>query len=176
MFDKNKHLLIFYNENSDYRHNHPDPTFEHEWSFCAGERLSKTGIGKYVFFHTTTQDKKTKQNKRYIKAYFVIKDLLEGFKNSIVKELKGGAKHAYDIPNHFVIIGDKKKSKVFEKPIEFDKKLAEKLEYVPRKKIQFDIKNINGRILSDLECISSATRNYRMLSESDVKLLLSIIK
>ena len=176
MFDKNNHPLIFYNENSEYRHNHQDPTFENEWSFCAGERLSKTEKGKYIFFHTTTQDKKTKQNKRYIKAYFVIKDLLEGFKNPIVKELKGGAKHAYDEPNHFVIIGDKKKSKVLENPIKFNKKLAEKLDFEPRKKIQFDIENNNGRILSDLECISSATRNYRMLSESDVKLLLSIIK
>ena len=173
---KNNHLLIYYNEKSDYRKSHPDPTFENEWSFCAGERLFKSGVGKYVFFHTTSKDPKTNKNKRYIKAYFLVKYICNGYRDPIVKELEGGAKHAFDIPNHCVIIGDKKKSKVLQKSIEFNKKLAKKLEFIPPKKIQFDIENKKGRTLSDLECISSATRNYRCLSESDVKWLLSKAK
>ncbi len=165
----------FHHEDSDYRKNHPDPTFGEEYSFCAGERLLKTGKGKYVFFHTTSQDPKTKQDKRYIKSYFVVEDVLEGFKNPIVKRLKGGARHAYNLRNHYVILGNGKKSRVLKNPIEFNRKLAEKIEFEPRKKIEFDIINDNGRTLSDLDCISSATRNYRVLSESDVKLLLSMI-
>lgn len=174
--EKNNHLLIYYNEKSDFRKNHPDPTFENEWSFCAGERLFKSGVGKYVFFHTTSKDPKTNKNKRYIKAYFLVKYICNGYRDPIVKELEGGAKHAFDIPNHCVIIGDKNKSKVLQKPIEFNKKLAKELEFIPPKKIQFDIENENGRTLSDLECISSATRNYRCLSKSDVILLLSKAK
>ncbi len=174
MKSRNNHLLIYYNEKSDYRKSHPDPTFENEWSFCAGYRLFKSGEGKYVFFHSTSKDPKTKENKRYIKAYFLVKNILNGYRNPIVKELKGGANHAFDIPNHCVIIGDKEKSKVLQKPIEFNKELAKKLEFDPPKKIKFDIENENGRTLSDLECISSATRNYRCLSDSDVELLLSM--
>lgn len=176
MITQNKQILIFYHEDSDYRRKHSDPTFGEEWSFCAGDRLLKTGKGKYVFFHTTSKDPETNENKRYIKAYFVVKDVLEGFKNSEVKKLKGGANHAYDIRNHYVIIGDKNKSKLLKKPIEFNRKLSKILEFEPRKKIKFDIENESGRTLSDLECISSATRNYRVLSESDVESLLSIIE
>lgn len=171
----NKNLLIFYHEDSDYRRKHSDPTFETEWSFCAGDRLLKTGIGKYVFFHTTAKDPKTNQNKRYIKAYFFVKDVLKGYKNPVVKELNGGANHAYNIRNHYVILGDENKSRVLKKPIEFNRRLSKKIEFEPRGKIKFDIENKYGRTLSDLECISSATRNYRILSESNVDSLLSII-
>jgi len=104
-----------------------------------------------------------------------VKDVLEGYKNPIVKELNGGANHAYEKHNHYVILGDENKSRVLKKPIEFNRGLSKKLDFEPRGKIKFDIENEYGRTLSDLECISSATRNYRVLSESDIDCLLSII-
>jgi len=175
-----KNLLITYIENFgwfDERNvwiSHPDPTFETEWSYCTGyKRLLKCGKGNYIFFHTTKTDPISEQRERFITAYFVIKDV--GLGKVIVPRynIVGAASHAEKIKNHYVIVGDNKLSRELKEPgLKFDKSLAKKLMFDHPKRIQFDITNKYGQRLSELQCIASATRNIRVLTDVDVKTLL----
>jgi len=171
-----KNLLIVYREGGIHINGekHEDPTFKPEWSYCNDKRegLRKCNRGNHVFFHTTKVDTKSGEKQRYIKAYFVVKDM--GLGEQIVPKykIKGDASHAKHIPNHYVIVGDEKLSKELKGlGLKFDRALAEKLTFDPPKKIKFGITNKDGRRLSDLECISSATRKIRALSDDDVKVL-----
>jgi hypothetical protein len=177
-------LLITYIEDFEYKENgkwiyHPDPTLgPREYSYCTGhKRLLKCGKGNYVFFHTTKTNPATGQDGRFITAYFVIKDV--GLGKQIVPKygITGTAKHAENMPNHYAIVGKEKCSKKLQEPgLPFDRHFAKKLAFDPPKSIRFDIVDKNGEKLSDLQCIASATRNIRILTDSDVKTLLGEIK
>jgi len=177
---KGKDLLITYVENFYFYENgkivrHPDPTFESEWSYCTGfERLLKCDKGNYAFFHTTP---KAGNKHRYITAYFVIKDV--GLGRDIVPKynLQGGARHAAKIKDHYVIVGDETRSKKLKGlGLRFDRILAEKLTFDPPKKITFGIIDKVGHPLSENQCITSATRNIRILLDIDVEILLDEIR
>jgi len=173
-------LLIAYLEDyyiyeNDNLQQHSDPTFESEWSYCTGfKRLLKCDKGNYVFFHTTP---KTGRKQRFITAYFVIRDVGLG-KDIVPKyDLQGGARHAADIENHYVIFGDETRSRKLKGlGLRFDRPLAEKLTFDPSRRIRFGIIDKNGRLLSEHQCISSATRNIRVLSDTDVEILLNEIR
>lgn len=178
--DKGNDLLVAYVEDFCFDENgkrvrHPDPTFESEWSYCTGfRRLLKCGKGNYVFFHTTP---KTADKQRFITAYFVIKAV--GLGKDIVPEhkIQGGAEHAANIEDHYVIVGDENRSKKLKgSGLRFDRPLAKKLTFDPPKKIRFGIVDKTGRRLSKHQCISSATRNIRVLSNMDVEILLKEIR
>jgi hypothetical protein len=172
-------LLITYIENYSYfdegkRVEHPDPTFEREWSYCTGNRaLLKCGKNNYVFFHATKRDPITNTRVRFITAYFVIKAV--GLGREIVPRynIMGPASHAEEIENHYVIVGDEKLSKKLREPgLRFDRNLAERLVFDPPKRIRFGITNRLGRRLSELECIAYSTRSIRVLTDEDVNTLL----
>lgn len=167
---KGKNLLIVYNESIKYRRRHPDPTFSPEWSYCdSRKRLQLCGKGNYVFFHTT------RRKKRYVTAYFVVEESILG-RDVPRYNLTGGASHAYRFAEHYVILGDKELSKELSEPIEFDRSLAQELTFEPPKPIEFGKVNKFGRPLSDLECISIATRSIRVLTDQDVDNLLIMVK
>jgi len=164
----------YYDEEQDIWVSHPDPTFEMEWSYCTGnQRLLNAGKGKYVFFHATKTDPVTRHRNRVITAYFVIKDVGRGREVVPRHNLMGAARHAEDIEDHFVIVGDEKLSRKLREPgLTFDRSLAERLVFDPPKRIRFGLANRLGRRLSDLECIAYATRNIRILTDGDVDTLL----
>jgi len=89
----------------------------------------------------------------------------------------GGARHAvnFDGEYYYVVIGNRRLSKRIDPPLEFNRRLAEQLTFEPLKPIKFGIVNKRGRSLSEYQCISSATRQIRILSDHDVDLLLSKI-
>ena len=176
-YGEGNNLLITYIENYRYFDEeqgawvpHPDPTFETEWSYCTGNRgLLKCSEGNYVFFHTTVAE----HHRRFITAYFVIKDV--GLGREIVPRynLVSPARHAEEIEDHYVIVGDEKLSRKMREPgLRFDRPLAERLVFDPPKRIRFDVTNRLGRRLSELECIASATRKIRILTDEDVKMVL----
>jgi len=176
-YGEGSNLLITYIE--DYRYydeeqgswvSHRDPTFEKEWSYCTGNRrLLLCGKGNHVFFHTTVAE----HHRRFITAYFVTKDV--GLGQEIVPRynLVGPARHAEEIEDHYVIVGDEKLSRKMREPgLRFDRSLAERLVFDPPKRIRFNITNRLGRRLSELECIAYATRNVRILTDEDVEAIL----
>lgn len=171
MHGKGKDLLIVYLERGlrlETGEIHLDPTLgPSEWSYCDHRaKLQKTNVGNYVFFHTT----KRAYRQRFITAYFVVKAIGSG--NEIVPRygINGPARHAINIKDHYVIVGDEKRSKKFKEPgLIFDRTLAERLTFEPEKRIGFSQS-------SELKCISDATRNVRVLSDSDVELLLREIE
>ena len=177
---RGKDLLIAYLEDFYFYENgkrirHPDPTFESEWSYCTGfQRLLKCDKGNYMFFHTTPR---TGGKHRFITAYFVIKDV--GLGKDIVPKynLQGGARHAANIEGHYVVVGDEKRSGRLEGlGLRFDRQLAERLTFEPPKRIRFGIIDKTGHHLSEHQCISSATRNIRVLSDIDVEVVLEEIR
>lgn len=146
---------------------HRDPTLgPSEWSYCdLRSRLQKTDIGNYVFFHTT----RTEHKQRFITAFFIVKAVGPG--GDIIPRygIHGDARHAVNIEDHFVIVGDERRSKRLRGPgLLFDRNLAERLAFEPEKRIGFTQS-------SELKCISDATRAVRVLSDNDVELLLSEI-
>ena len=180
-FGEGSNLLITYIENYRYYDeeqcvwvSHPDPTFETEWSFCtSNRRLLKCGKNNYVFFHTTKKDPVTQHRRRFITAYFRIKDVGPGSEIVPRYNILGPARHAEEIDEHYVIVGDEKLSRKLREPgLRFDRSLAERLVFDPPKRIRFGITNRLGRRLSELECIAYATRSIRILTDDDVKTLL----
>lgn len=172
-------LLITYIEDYSYfdegrRVEHPDPTFEREWSYCTGNKaLLKCGRNNYVFFHATKKDPITNNRVRFITAYFMIKAVGLGREIVPIYNIRGPARHAEEIEGHYVIVGDEKLSKKLREPgLRFDRNLAERLVFNPPKTIRFDITNKLGRRLSELECIAYSTRSIRVLSNEDVNTLL----
>jgi Holliday junction resolvase-like predicted endonuclease len=162
------HLLIPYVQLAE----HADPFFN---EFTYGDvrqrarRLKKLKKGTYVFFHTS------RHGKKYITAYYVVdraidtataansKLISDKYKNPHIHEyLAGERKYADDV----VLFGDPILSRVFEKPLLFDRKLASKLSL----EIKFSANK------SETQIIGSATRQWRNLTEKDAKLLFDEIK
>ena len=116
-YGKGKDLLIVYLEEGLILHNgerHLDPTLgPSEWSYCDDmTKLQRANVGNYVFFHTTRKP----YNRRFITAYFVIKDIGPG--NEIVSrhDISGSASHAANIENHYTVVGDEKKVEKVQRP------------------------------------------------------------
>lgn len=125
--------------------------------------------GSYVFFHTTINSQKC------ITAYYVVDRVLDAaeaakdkniclkYKNPHISVHKAGQKR-YD--NDVILFGDPIFSRRLEKLLPFDRALAVKLSLGIRFKKGF----------SDSQCIGSATRQWRELSDKDVDILLDEIK
>lgn len=124
--------------------------------------------GDYVFLHTTIR------GRRYITAYYVTdrvcdtseaasdKAIVAKYRNPHIKEYLEGERRDRD---DVVLFGDPILSRKLPRPLLFDKTLAEKLSLnIPFKKDK-----------TENQCISSATRQWRKLSEGDVNILLSEI-
>jgi len=164
---KGKDLMIVYLESGlrlETGEIHLDPTLgQLEWSYCDQRaKLQKTGIGNYVFFHTTRRE----YNQRFITAFFIVKAIGSGSDMVSRYAITGSARHAAHFHDHYVILGDEKRSKRLKEPgLLFDRNLAERLAFEPEKRIGFTQS-------SELKCVSDATRNVRVLSDNDVELLL----
>lgn len=163
------HLLIPYVPLPD----HHDPMLE---EFTYGDvdvraRKLKRDLkrGDYVFLHTTIR------GRRYITAYYVIdrvcdtseaasnKAIVAKYQNPHIKEYFEGWRRERD---DVMIFGDPILSRKLQRPLLFDRTLAEKL-------------SLNIRFRKDLtenQCLSSATRQWRNLTEGDVSVLLSEIE
>lgn len=152
---------------------HEDPLFKEYTYGDAGSRARKLKTclnrGDYVFFHHTYMGKK------YITAYYVVdrvisvqdiiqdKNLLAKYRNPhIIEYLSGKTKDKRD---NVVLFGDPILSKILEKPLLFNRALAQRLSL----NIPFSI------IRTDTQSIGSATRNWRNLTNDDVNTLLDAI-
>ena len=162
------HLLIPYVQLPD----HADPLFN---EFTYGDdnqrarQLKKLISGSYVFFHTN------KHGRKYITACYVVDRVIdtadaarnrlisEKYKNPHIHELLAGQRNRAD---DAVLFGDPILSRVFEKPLLFDRKLAGKL--------SLNITFSPGK--SEARVIGSATRQWRKLTEEDAKLLFDEVR
>ena len=148
---------------------HSDPLLE-EFTYgdidIRAKKLKDLSKGSFVFFHTSLRGHKC------ITAYYVIDRVLdtqEAVKNQLIMDkyknphLKRGP---YKDKQDVLIFGDPILSKKLSRPLPFDKNLAKKLSL----NIPFDSKH------SDNACIVSATRQWRLLTDNDVKFLLEEIK
>jgi len=154
-------------------YNHPDPLFEEFTYGDGGTRARKLKKdlkkGDYVFFHTSINGKK------YITAYYVVERVLDTveaakdrnitskYKNPHLKDLKSGK-----IPpneDNVILFGDPITSRILKRPLLFNKSLAETLSLgikFPKEK-------------TETQTIGSATRAWRRLKDTDVKILLDAI-
>lgn len=157
-----------------YLYDHPDPLFD-EFTYGnirARARKLKRDLekGDYVFFHTSIRGKK------YITAYYVVdrvldtaeavKDtnILAKYKSPHISEfLSGERTDEYD---DVMLFGDPITSRVLERPLLFDRMLAEKLSLA----IKFPEEK------TETQAIGSATRSWRELTDKDVEVLLEAIK
>ena len=152
---------------------HADPILE-EFSYGDSKtraRKLKTSLkqGDYVFFHTSINSKK------YITAYYVVdrilntseaasnKNIYLKYKNPHITEYREGKRRKQD---DVVVFGDPILSRRLERPLLFDKALAEKLSLGIEFKKGF----------TESQCIGSATRQWRKLSDKDVDVLLAEVK
>lgn len=157
-----------------YLYNHPDPLFD---EFTYGEGRSrgkklKTGLqkGEYVFFHTSIGGRK------HITAYYVVdrvidtveavkdRNITAKFKNPHMSQLKSG--EITDVENNVILFGDPILSRILERPLLFDKVLANRL--------SLNIKFSKDK--TETQVIGSATRSWRELTDKDVETLLKEIK
>jgi hypothetical protein len=161
-------LLIPYVERS----HHNDPLFE-EFTYGdvrkRGRKLKRLQPGDYVFFHHTAKG----QNK-FIAAYYVVrrveatKDVVKDhaltskFKSPHIARWLAGERK----PDDVMVFGDSRLSKVFDNPLPFSRKLAERL--------SLNIRFPRGRLES--RAIADATREWRELTNQDVRILRSAIK
>ena len=152
--------------------NHADPVLE-EFTYGDSDsraRKLKRSLekGDYIFFHTTINSKKC------ITAHYVVdrvldtleaakdKDIFLKYKNPHIIEYREGKRRDHaDV----VVFGDPILSRKLERPLLFDRPLAEKL--------SLSIKFKKG--FTETQCIGSATRQWRKLSNKDVEILLSEI-
>jgi hypothetical protein len=163
------HLLIPY-----IRLDPPDPYFDEFTYGDVGQRARKLKTdlnkGDYIFFHTS------RHGKKYITACYIVDRVLNTsdvcqdkvlrvkYKNPHIAEWLA-RKRSENSDDDAIVFGDSIASYVFEKPLLFDKKLAEKL--------SLNIKFRSGR--SETQAIVSSTRAWRELSNKDVDLLLNAI-
>ena len=155
-------------------YDHPDPLFT-EFTYGDASRRAKIlknklNKGDYVFFHTTIR------NKKYITTYYVVdrvldtseavkdRNIVAKYKNPHIVDFLDPEKEKYK--EDVVLFGDPITSRVLDKPLLFDRSLAEKL--------SLDIKFPEGR--TEEQSISSATRAWRELNEKDVDILFSAIQ
>lgn len=148
---------------------HPDPLLE-EFTYGdvdARARRLKRDLkkGDYVFFHTTTR------GRHFVTAYYIVDRVLDGseaikmplllakYRNPHLKRLASKYER-YD--DDVIVFGDPILSRKLSKPLVFDRGLAERLSL----RIPFASER------SELSCIASATRQWRELTQEDVKILL----
>lgn len=163
------HLLIPYVQLP-----HKDPDFEEFTYGDNGQRARKLKAdlakGDYVFFHTSHGGKK------YITAYYVVDCVLDTLQACKLKAIRNKYKNPHimeclegkrPLPNDddAVVFGDPITSHAFDKPLLFDRKLAEKLSL----RIAFPTNR------SESQVIGSATRAWRRLSTKDVDILLDAV-
>jgi hypothetical protein len=155
-------------------YDHPDPLFEEFTYGDAGARARKLKndlkSGDYIFFHTSIGGKK------YITAYYVVdrvldtakaikdRNIVAKFKNPHILKFLSGERTDED--DDVVVFGDPITSRILERPLLFNKTLAEKL--------SLNIKFPKGR--TETQAIGSATRQWRELTDEDVEILLEAIK
>ena len=164
----NMHLLIPYVQLPD----HADPLFNEFTYGDIGQRarqLKKLKTGTYVFFHTS------KHGKKYITAFYVVdrvidtaaaarnKLISDKYKNPHIHEYLAGERN---YGNDTLLFGDPILSRVFEKPLLFDRKLANKL--------SLNIKFASDK--SETQVIGSATRQWRKLTEEMQKCCLTKLR
>jgi len=157
-----------------YLYDHSDPLFE-EFTYGdirARARKLKKDVkrGDYVFFHTSIRGKK------YITAYYVVdrvldtaeaikdRNILAKYKSPHISEVLSAERT--DEYDDVMLFGDPITSRVLERPLLFDRTLAEKLSLA--------IKFPEGR--TETQVIGSATRSWRELTDKDVEVLLEAIK
>lgn len=165
------HLLIAYKP----LHNHLDPDFKEFTYGDSGSRARKIkkdlNPGDYVFFHTTINFKK------FIMAYYVVdrvldtfvacrdKAIVTKFKNPHIVEHLEGQRPLTSKDNDAVLFGDPIRSYALERPLHFNKTLADKL--------SLNIRFPSNR--SETQIVGSATRAYRQLTDKDRDILLKAI-
>jgi hypothetical protein len=166
---KHKHLLIPYVQLL----NHLDPVFE-EYTYGDGGRRAKKlkkvlEPGSYVFFHTS------KNRKKFITAYYIVdhwRDTVDACQNKLIRSKYKNPhldKKDFNGRDDVIVFGDPILSRFLEVPLVFDRKLAGKLSL----NIKFPVKKPSAR--SDTQVIGSATREFRPLTDGDVKILLKEI-
>ena len=150
-------------------YHHPDPLFE-EYTYGESDARAKklkndVKKGDYIFFHTS------KREQKYITAYYIAdrvldtavaitdKNIESKYKNPHIFEMKDGK-----IPkgsDNAILFGDPILSRVLDRPLPFNKTLADKL--------SLNIKFPENK--TETQVIGSATRAWRKLTEKDVKIL-----
>ena len=175
---------------------HRDPEFN---TFTYGDfpekaakaNLGELGIGDYIFFNSTFIETVSWLKARYIVGYFKLKEILsikEIFDKNIEDKIPYchnehviNAKMGIWTLKGFLFVGDEKESKQCKIPLKLDKKLIEKIklkdssgELISKK---FGKKrNKHGRLLSDIEIISSYTRNPKLIDQEQVETILRDIE
>jgi len=150
---------------------HPDPLFD-EFTYGdgtdRGRKLRRMAKGSYAFFHTTQRGRKV------ITAYYIVDRVLPTanvakdpklsakFKNPHIEEFKQGTRNDVD---DTVLFGDPITSRVLPVPLPFSRQLSERL--------SLNIKFSKDR--TETQCIGSATRSWRNLTDKDVDILLKEI-
>lgn len=152
---------------------HMDPVLE---EFTYGD-IQRRGLklkedirkGDYLFFHTSINSRKC------ITVYYVVDRVLETLeaakdRNIVLKyknpHIKEYLQDKRNYKNDVVVFGDPILSHRLDRPLEFDRELAQKLSLGIKFKQEF----------TDSQCIGSATRQWRELSGKDVDILLNEIK
>lgn len=164
------HLLIPYVKLS-----HPDPAFGEYTYGDRGQRARKlkrdVKRGDYIFFHTT------RHGKKLITAYYVVDRVLDTvvackdrgivakYRNPHITECLAGERPKNG-EDDVLVFGDPIASHVLQKPLPFDRRLAEKLSL----SIRFPPSK------SETQVIVSATRAWRELTDKDVDVLLEAVK
>lgn len=154
---------------------HLDPDFR---EFTYGESglrartiKKKLNPGDYVFFHTTINSKK------YITAYYVVDRVLDTvvacrdsaivtkYRNPHILEHREGQRPLSKKDNDVVLFGDPIRSYALERPLHFNKALADKL--------SLNISFSSNR--SESQIIGSATRSHRRLTDKDRQILIKAV-
>lgn len=153
---------------------HPDPVFEEFTYGDSSQRAHKLkwGVkrGDYIFFHTT------RQGKKLITAYYIVDQVLDTviackdkaivakYHNPHITECLAG-KRPKNGEDDVLVFGDPITSHVLQKPLPFDRHLAERLSL----NIKFPPNKPETQVLG------SATRAWRELTDRDVEVLLDAI-
>jgi len=162
------HLLIPYVPLAD----HPDPLLDEFTYGDINQRgkklLNDVEKGDYIFLHTS------QRGKRIITAYYVVAEIHEvseayndrnirnKYRNPhLTRYKKYGNQYNYDV----IVFGDPIRSKKLEPPLPLNRQLTEKL--------SLNIPFHEDR--TELQNISSATRPWRELNDSDINILLDQI-
>ncbi|MEL7665573.1 MAG: endonuclease NucS domain-containing protein [Methanosarcina mazei] len=179
-----KHMLCRYVDLED----HLDPRFDEltygECGHFSSMVRKYIKPGSHYFFH------KTINGQRCITAHYFVTKVMEGYDArhdpEIINEYKNVHLHPpYACDNEIkgessdiIIFGDKEKSLgELKTRLLFDRELAEKLEFATGNKIEFDTVDKRGKIRTDAECLCSATRTPRLLTDKDaITLYNSIIR
>jgi len=156
-------------------YDHNDPLLEEFTYGDIGGRARKlkrdVRKGDYVFFHTSIRGRKC------ITAYYVVdrvlptaeaikdQDIVDKYKrNPHISEFRSGERT--DEAEDVMIFGDPITSRVLDRPLVFDRALAEKL--------SLGIRFAERR--TDTQTIGSATRAWRELTDEDVTVLKEAIR